>query len=560
MGRIVRLSIAATALVVAASLVPAARADVDVHWAPQDCRPGYWFVTGAGSEVVAGTSEQDGDERVNFVYIDRFAADGSLVARTALEVDTYTSLGALEATDTGSVIGALSDPFLAFDASVFELGPDGAFSWSTHLDHTVVAVVATASAVYAAGAAYGPRDELGRRDTSFALSRLSGDGEVEWTRTYEHLSEMNALAALPDGGLVGVGGYQDSYQAHLSGAGDLLELDVYGIPGTDSAHDVAVSPSGTVGVVGLWQGAHLDAYAYLPDRGVMRTYGTTEHDRASAVTFNADDHMLTVGTISLSGPNRVPYLAVLTGSGAPVRFDQLPASLPSGEDVWADGLLIYVAGNTFDTGCGLIQVDLDEDGDGRIDVVDSDGDGLEDGWEPLLGSDPTDPDTDGDGLSDGNEVNVHNTDPGEPDSDHDGLDDGAEVGAGADPNNPDSDSDGLRDGDEVHTHGSDPTAFDTDDDGLGDGFEVHLGTDPTNADTDGDGLSDYEERYVHGTDPTDPDTDDDCVDDGNEVETGSDPHAADSDGDGIDDGVERSANDLAAGHVPVERLSCLAGS
>jgi hypothetical protein len=100
--------------------------------------------------------------------------------------------------------------------------------------------------------------------------------------------------------------------------------------------------------------------------------------------------------------------------------------------------------------------------------ADSDDDGLPDGVELAIGTDPFDPDSDDDGLSDGDEVNVHGTDP---------LD-------------ADSDDDGLSDGDEVNVHGTDPLDADSDDDGLNDGLEVALGLDPLDADTDDDGIPD----------------------------------------------------------------------
>jgi parallel beta-helix repeat protein len=65
---------------------------------------------------------------------------------------------------------------------------------------------------------------------------------------------------------------------------------------------------------------------------------------------------------------------------------------------------------------------------------DSDGDGLSDAEELLLGTDPYNPDTDGDGLSDYCEVNI-GTDPLLYDSDGDGYPDGYEYYAGTDPNN-----------------------------------------------------------------------------------------------------------------------------
>jgi len=81
------------------------------------------------------------------------------------------------------------------------------------------------------------------------------------------------------------------------------------------------------------------------------------------------------------------------------------------------------------------------------------------------------------------------------DSDGDGLLDGQEHQIGTDPYDWDTDDDGRSDGEELTGGGpipSDPADFDTDDDGLGDGVEVYgvNPTNPVNADTDGDGLAD----------------------------------------------------------------------
>ena len=83
--------------------------------------------------------------------------------------------------------------------------------------------------------------------------------------------------------------------------------------------------------------------------------------------------------------------------------------------------------------------------------ADSDGDGLTDGHEVGLGTDPQDWDTDDDGRSDWHEQTGGGpipTDPFDPDTDDDGLLDSAEV-FGANPTNPvnaDTDGDGLCDG------------------------------------------------------------------------------------------------------------------
>ncbi len=89
--------------------------------------------------------------------------------------------------------------------------------------------------------------------------------------------------------------------------------------------------------------------------------------------------------------------------------------------------------------------------------IDSDGDGLTDREEAMLGTDPFNPDTDGDGLTDGEEVKIYHTDPLNPDTDGDGLTDGAEVHVyHTDPLNPDTDGGGVSDGHEVIEDGTNP--------------------------------------------------------------------------------------------------------
>lgn len=85
-------------------------------------------------------------------------------------------------------------------------------------------------------------------------------------------------------------------------------------------------------------------------------------------------------------------------------------------------------------------------------------------------------DTDGDGLSDPDEA-ILGTNPNLADTDADGLGDLDEVIARYDPLDPDMDDDGFLDGEDV-VAGTSPTIADTDEDGFWDSAEVLLGSDP----------------------------------------------------------------------------------
>ncbi|QII44183.1 hypothetical protein GVT53_05680 [Flagellimonas oceani] len=175
---------------------------------------------------------------------------------------------------------------------------------------------------------------------------------------------------------------------------------------------------------------------------------------------------------------------------------------------------------------------------------DDDGDGLTNGEEAVLGTDPDDPDTDGDGVDDGQEVTDTDDplDPCDPTqaAGYSGYDATNTIWAAAD-----CDGDGVTNGDE-DTNGTDPyDNTDTDGDGAPDDLETANGTDlndpcdpvqaagytgydSTNAiwaaaDCDGDGVINGDE-FTNGTDPyaASSDTDGDGIDDDNEINNGTD--------------------------------------
>lgn len=173
--------------------------------------------------------------------------------------------------------------------------------------------------------------------------------------------------------------------------------------------------------------------------------------------------------------------------------------------------------------------------------LDSDGDGISNLVEHAWNINCTQQDTDSDFLPDGvellyfngrgfdNATVVANGYLNNSDVDNDGILDGHELQLGTDPLNNDTDFDGLMDGAEMESLTS-PLIEDCDNDGLLDGIEVLVvNTNPLKYDSDSDGLSDFVEvnegyldilnvgEVYYFTDPNDPDSDDDLITDGEEV-------------------------------------------
>jgi clumping factor A len=205
---------------------------------------------------------------------------------------------------------------------------------------------------------------------------------------------------------------------------------------------------------------------------------------------------------------------------------------------------------------------------GTSQCQDTDGDGISDGGEETLGTDPKDADTDDDGTRDGAELAPDQDSDGDglinaldADSDNDGLFDGTEQGF--DCEGPGVDKSKKRckpDADRGATK-TNPTQADTDRGGVTDGSEdsnlngaVDSGeTDPTlgheaddaKQDRDNDGLSDKVEMTLR-SDPNDADSDDDGVPDGAEANPAEDTDLdgpinlldVDSDNDALYDGTE----------------------
>lgn len=147
-----------------------------------------------------------------------------------------------------------------------------------------------------------------------------------------------------------------------------------------------------------------------------------------------------------------------------------------------------------------------------VDFLDSDGDGLPDIYENMIGTDLNNPDTDGDGLTDYQEAYITGTDPtkydsvtegvsdADADSDGDGLSNSQEIELGTDSQYADTDDDGLSDGNEINIYNTDPLNPDTDEDGVNDGDEIVLGLNPLKPDTDDNEVLDCDEYFEQSVD------------------------------------------------------------
>ncbi|SIS49355.1 gliding motility-associated C-terminal domain-containing protein [Zobellia uliginosa] len=205
------------------------------------------------------------------------------------------------------------------------------------------------------------------------------------------------------------------------------------------------------------------------------------------------------------------------------------------EDTDGDGTPDYLDLDSEDDGI----LDIEEAGQGTFTGVDSDSDGLDDGFDDTPGLDVNnDLDTGTDGTDNDDDTTTPEVDFREiGDSDGDGVLDTQEEADGTDKNNPcdyvienvtlafsgdylvaDCDGDGVINGQEIddETNPEDPCDY------IERSITLEQGGDYLISDCDVDGLTTSQEEAI-GTDPDVADTDGDTISDGQEIEDGTDP-------------------------------------
>jgi len=219
-------------------------------------------------------------------------------------------------------------------------------------------------------------------------------------------------------------------------------------------------PTPAVGLGANWVNPH-NAYSF----------GTNAHPWQPGAGFTAEwiNAWSDINSVGPDGQNWTRYSTTVSGTGAFVL------NLLADNCSW-----IYLDGNLVgfqDAAQSVLTHPVTLAGTHTLEFIIFDGGGLAGGMYRLeTDTGTTFPDTDGDGLTD-SEESLIGTDPLNPDTDGDGVSDGDEVAAGTDPNDPndpasvDSDGDGVPDDEDAFPN--DPNeSVGSDGDGVGDNADV----------------------------------------------------------------------------------------
>lgn len=243
-----------------------------------------------------------------------------------------------------------------------------------------------------------------------------------------------------------------------------------------------------------------------------------------------------------------PFLSDTDGDGIPDGADMFPSLAGEWLDTDGDGI-----GDNSDEDIDGDGLNNDEELGVGTDIykVDTDDDGVGDAEDNCkLGANSDQLDTDGDGF--GNAC--------DGDSDGDGLSNGEEANLGTNPLATDTDGDGLADKYEVDK-GLNPISADTDGDGYSDKEDVFPLDKNEWIDTDGDGVGDGSDNCKNVSNKDQKNTDDELVSKGYQVDADNLGDACDDDidGNGLDivfvDASRGSDDNLGTFNAPVKTIA-----
>ena len=230
--------------------------------------------------------------------------------------------------------------------------------------------------------------------------------------------------------------------------------------------------------------------------------GTVDAGETDPLKADTDGDGICDGPIAVEG---ICDILDRDGDGVNNEFDDFPDDPSASKDTDGDGMPDTITGNS--TSDPALVEDLDDDNDGLTDIEeDTNGNGTFDEGE----TNSLDPDTDDDGYCDGNvtivdvcvAVDAFPLDSSEwVDTDGDGIGNEADT---------DDDGDGLNDTEE-EKRGSSPLLKDTDDDGIPDNWDPNPVD--SDGDYDGDGILDRDEYNPNSTTGNPADSDGDGVND-----------------------------------------------
>lgn len=365
----------------------------DLVGSAADDRTGGLVVDADGGQVLAVNNGASFDGRPHAggldVTLTRRGPDGSVVWHHSIATAANDrAYGVVAGADGASILAGYTRGDLdgahpsgaSDDGFVAAVDADGRRAWTVQAGDAAAADRFYAVAPDGAGGAYVAgytsgsfAGEPGAGDKDAVVARVSGAGEVVWSRQLGGAGEDKALAVAvaPDGsvwvgGSAGQampgqthGGGLDGWVARLSGAGDLEWLRQVGTSATDQVTGVVARDDGSVVAVGHTGGdlgaasrgendAFAQAWSAAGDVMWTRQLGTPQDDRAVTGVAESDGSVTLVATTygALGDPAGGLDVAMveLSADGTPGIAHQVGSAQRDGADEWDEANLFTARG------------------------------------------------------------------------------------------------------------------------------------------------------------------------------------------------------------------------